>query len=218
MTVDLSIGEVEGLVLKACRGSGMDWGLAEEAGRAAGWLAAHGLPGLEAFSLFLEGFEPQTHKKRAPCVNENRWSAKNSTLCPVFTGAALSDVSGILEKGRVIGLNNVSFPLILVAFAGLSAGRQGKTFIVEWPGVRVVCDAGPATVEGALQALLAREASRMRMEIGDEHVANPLQTKRRGCCSDEAFAALSKQAFKTYVPATAQSRAKGAGAGLSDND
>ena len=41
----LSQNEIEQLCLKAARGAGMSWGLAEEAGFAAAWLAMRGLHG-----------------------------------------------------------------------------------------------------------------------------------------------------------------------------
>ena len=39
----LSQNEIESLCIKAARGAGYSWGLAEQAGFAAGWLAARGL-------------------------------------------------------------------------------------------------------------------------------------------------------------------------------
>ncbi|MEF9603350.1 DUF3726 domain-containing protein, partial [Paracoccus sp. PXZ] len=44
----LSRNETEALCLKAARGAGMSWGLAEEAAFAAGWLGAHGIDGAGA--------------------------------------------------------------------------------------------------------------------------------------------------------------------------
>ena len=40
----------------------------------------------------------------------------------------------------------------------------------------------------------------------------------RACLSENQFKALNEHAYKTYAPATDESRLSGAGAGLSDND
>ncbi len=48
-----SLNEIEGLARKAARGSGLSWGLAEEAGKATRWLCAAGLPGADALAGLL---------------------------------------------------------------------------------------------------------------------------------------------------------------------
>ena len=48
-----SLGEVRALAVKAARGSGLPWGLAEEAGFAVQWLEARGGPGVEALSQYI---------------------------------------------------------------------------------------------------------------------------------------------------------------------
>ena len=42
--IDLSHSELRSLITKAARGAGLAWGLAEEAGWAAEWLARRGFP------------------------------------------------------------------------------------------------------------------------------------------------------------------------------
>ena len=51
--------------------------------------------------------------------------------------------------------------------------------------------------------------------IIDGHKQNP---SFRACLSEKQFKTLNKYAYKTYAPATDESRLSGAGAGLSDND
>ena len=52
-TVILSHSELRSLVTKAARGGGLEWGLAEEAGWAAEWLARHSLPAADWATLWL---------------------------------------------------------------------------------------------------------------------------------------------------------------------
>ncbi len=52
-TVTLALSELRGLVTKAARGAGLGWGLAEEAGWAAEWLARRGLPAADWATCWL---------------------------------------------------------------------------------------------------------------------------------------------------------------------
>ena len=52
-TVDMAHSEVRSLVTKAARGAGMSWGMAEEAGWAADWLARREMPAAEWATLWL---------------------------------------------------------------------------------------------------------------------------------------------------------------------
>lgn len=51
--VALAYSELRSLITKAARGAGMSWGLAEEAGWAAEWLARRGLPAADWAALWL---------------------------------------------------------------------------------------------------------------------------------------------------------------------
>ena len=55
--VRLSLPEIESLVVKAARGAGYNWGIAEEAGFAVRWLARTGLPGPEILLAHLQEFD-----------------------------------------------------------------------------------------------------------------------------------------------------------------
>lgn len=49
----LSLSELRGLIVKAARGAGLSWGLAEEAGWAAEWLARRGMPAADWAKIWL---------------------------------------------------------------------------------------------------------------------------------------------------------------------
>ncbi|HAG24232.1 MAG TPA: DUF3726 domain-containing protein, partial [Alphaproteobacteria bacterium] len=48
-----SLGETAALALKAARGAGMSWGLAEETAASVVWLHSRGLPGISALCSYL---------------------------------------------------------------------------------------------------------------------------------------------------------------------
>jgi hypothetical protein len=51
--VTLALSELRSLITKAARGAGLSWGLAEEAGWAAEWLARRGMPAADWATLWL---------------------------------------------------------------------------------------------------------------------------------------------------------------------
>ncbi|MGC1487905.1 MAG: DUF3726 domain-containing protein, partial [Albidovulum sp.] len=65
-----SQSEIEALGIKAARGAGYDWGMAEEAGMAARWLAHEGLPGPELLLACL-----QAPRGQAPVIGAAGWQA-----------------------------------------------------------------------------------------------------------------------------------------------
>ena len=52
--VTLALSELRALIIKAARGAGLSWGMAEEAGWAAEWLARRGLPAADGATLWLD--------------------------------------------------------------------------------------------------------------------------------------------------------------------
>ncbi|HET6622152.1 MAG TPA: DUF3726 domain-containing protein [Dongiaceae bacterium] len=208
-----SLSEIHAACLKAARGSGLPWGLAEEAGMAAAWLAAAGLPGPELMLQLLE--QPA---RRPPVVAPSSWrGAQGASVCPIAAGAALSDFAALPE-----GIGNGGFtiaalalPAVILPFAAQVVRRAGRSIGVEWPG---------------FSALLAPEGYHIAATSGIE-VA--LASARLGYASEagslsqlrpdgrsvalEVWQRLDDLAMRTMVPATARSHAD-AGAAASDND
>ena len=124
LSPSFAVGEVEALVLKAYRGADFSWGMAQEAGRAAGWLAARKLPALDAFASLLRQTVDTPHDSLGPDIKSATWpqfwSSPSGMLCPVIAGAMLSDMgSTITDKETVLTLESVVTPLILLPFAAL---------------------------------------------------------------------------------------------------
>ena len=88
----LSQNEVEQLCLKAARGAGMSWGIAEEAGFAAAWLAMRGLDGPGALLSRLQAAGGQAWQEIRPVVAPGRFRpGDGGCLCPIALGATLED-------------------------------------------------------------------------------------------------------------------------------
>lgn len=217
MSYRLTLAEIESYLRKAARASGFDWGLAEEAGKSARWLAAFNLPGPETMLRHLESIEYADYSTFAPDCNLHPWQASGGLLCPVITGAALADRAGQMLAGRPLKLGRSAFPLLLAASLGQAARHHETAFTACWDGLRLDCFGNGLSITGDRDSLLRAEVDEVC--CCREENTSPQQLPSTGAYQiDQAvFKRIDALAFKTYVPATAESRA-GAGAGLTDND
>lgn len=95
-----SLGEIQALTIKAARGAGYPWGVADEAGWAVRWLSSCGLPGADAIAKVLESPDGDT--------------------CPLTLGIAVADAQQLdLANGKT-----VAQPLIILPFLGRAAGAD----------------------------------------------------------------------------------------------
>ena len=139
--VILSRNETESLCMKAARGAGFSWGLAEEVGFATGWLAAQGMDGASALLAMLTRKMPRSAIAGTPKAVPGHWqSLDDSPLCPIQLGVALSDRAAI-EGGpfsEVTLLDPVDAPLLLLPFLVRAAQLSQRTLTLDWQGGRQV--------------------------------------------------------------------------------
>lgn len=217
-----SLNEVESYARRAARGAGLSFGLAEEAGRAARWLCARAMPGVALMTHALRMVDGRPYAGMAPVANGQRWRAPGGALCPVCAGAALSDHAAVALSGAGgIELQELIAPLLLAPFVALASGTAGAVFELAWPGVRVWVAADALWVQqGDVARLYALQAERVRVQRCDAMPPVALSAAATGGVrvADADWQVLCRLAHRTYVPASEESRTRGAGAGTSDND
>lgn len=215
-TWHVSLGEIDALGRKAARGAGFAWGLAEEAGRAARWLAAYRLPGPETLLATLEALDGGV-ARHAPRPEGDAWDSPAGLLCPVATGAALSDRAHAIRDGARVRLGPVLFPLLILpplcraardlGFPiGIASGDVAAVAMPDGPAARDFSPFGAARVEGLSVAGAETAPAAALLPCADAHAVDV-----------DVWRRLDRFAHRTYVPATESSR-RGAGAGLRDAD
>ncbi len=211
--LDFSIGEVESLVLKAYRGAGFSWGMAQEAGQAAAWMAMVGLPALDAFAALLPVIDGKRNAQLVPLMHvPGKWSNPSGMLCPVVSGTAFSDGEQEIAGSSLV-LENVLQPLILLPFisqsdAPVMVSVADHQYLC---GTRVCSEIAGQNSANPGRANVILSAAEGRLE-------NPLPCSQRAIVDDASVEVLNTYAHRTYVPASEASRLAGAGAGLLDND
>jgi len=214
-----SINEIESLARRAARGAGLTWGLAEEAGKATRWLAARRLPCVNLLAGHLHANDGAAYDALVPVTTNSRWQARSGLLCPIITGAALSDISKDIAVGERITLAAVAYPLLLSAFLGRAAKANGQGFELRWSGVTILCLPGGPCIEARDQGALEADRATDVCVGATNGEGQPIERRPESVpVASEDWALLKGLAARTYVPATVESRMRGAGAGLSDND
>ena len=213
-----SLNEIEATCKRAARGAGLPWGLAEEAGKAARWLTARGLPGAEELAEVLARNDGKSYGDLAPVSADGVWRAPAGRLCPIVTGAALCDRAAEIAAGTEIELGTVAHPLLLAAYAAAAAKLTHTAIELSWDGAAIVLTPDGLSTDGDPAALTTRSADSVRCRRA-ENAAEASPTGTPGHTVDaETWSRLSAFAHRTFAPATEASRLAGAGAGLTDND
>lgn len=208
----LSLAEVEAIAIKAARGAGYDWGLAEEAAFATRWLVEQGIDGPAALATLLDG-----PPKAGIVMAGQTWSAINGQrLCPIAVGAAVSDHFDLPEGpgSRLLRLTNVAHPVFLLPFLAAAAARAGVVLVVEWGDTRVILSDRRILAVAGAQGLLADLAPVVSLSGTPNRPQTTLQPPRAEV-SVATVQKLNQLAMRTYVPASDQSR-RGAGAAGTD--
>jgi len=214
-----SLNEIETMGKRAARGAGLAWGLAEEAGKAARWLTARGLPGAEALGEVLTRHDGAAYVEIAPAGTDGVWTAPGGRLCPLVAGPALCDCALRLAEGETIELGAIAQPLLLVPYLAGAAKLTGAAFELRWADVTVTVTADGLAVDGNRAALALRSVPGVRCRRVRETVAvSPSPEANAAAVDAETWSRLGAFAQRTYAPATEASRLVGAGAGLIDND
>jgi len=192
-----SLGEIDALCVKAARGVGMPWGLAQEAGFAVRWLEQRTHPGVEAFAYMLN--ESETQKQ---IIDD---------FSPIVLGATISD-SGTWENAFPA---EVCQPLLFIPFVSLVA--ENDSLGVSWADNNLVVNATGIS-SGMSATALITGVHKCNCKSGLVSTPSTHRLPRVHSNREPFVRVLEKFAHKTYAPSTEASRQKGAGAGLSDND
>ena len=206
-----SLGEIGALATKAARGSGMDWGLADEAGYAVKWLQRRQLPGVAALCRYL------SWRQAGDITIWPDDTARDGYYCPITTGAAYGD--GVF--GDEVQFACVRTPLLLIPFIALRAAKNpvclsmgNAVFALTQDNFGFSKNDSTILMDASACHIYAASDDDLPEMITIANAAIPRVPVTASAC----ITVLNSFAKNTYAPATEASRLAGAGAGLSDND
>ncbi len=188
----LSFYETGVLARRATRGAGYDWGLAEEATFAAGWLCDYGVDGADVLSRYYRRVDGQGVASRMVRSWPILWEGDEfeyPPLCPISVGAALSDFGFPSGADRIV-IPLVYAPVLLLPFIASLPEKNLKSSIIG--------------------GVIGNDIIPVRVDIERDDTTGS-GAKKKPCYPQKEDAFLLELAQRTYVPESEASRAKGAG-------
>jgi hypothetical protein len=219
--VIVSLNEIETAVRKAALGVGLPLGIAEEAGLAAAWAAPLPL-GIEA--LIAEALTNIDEKRVL------RQPADKAATSALWLGPSAADFAFAMPDEPII-LGPVDVPILVAAIvARAGEGKTERSAAVAWGGsCSLALNHGEIGIWAPSLAALTARGLEFTVTRGIApggkplFAANDLRRLKLQALSDgvpvgsAAWTDIKRYAAKTLVPATAQSRLRGAGAGDIDS-
>ena len=231
----VSNAEIETLTCKAAVGVGLPVGLAEEAGAAAAWLSAAGFAGAEIAYRAIENI--RKGKARPVIV-----SSHSESLCPDTKGKLASvmyaapSILDFLQTTSPVTVVRLDEPLLLFGHLVCSSSMPAVELVLHSVGstgeiLQGVIQRGHGRLEGPpfsnQEAKNGSEVSVTMVGISEDRNFKPTKKEidvrrvaiQRGVAVNEAiWTELKRLAAQTLVPESVESKQRGAGAGLIDND
>jgi len=184
--------------------------MAQEAGRAAAWLAHNGLPAASYFDLLLRQTDGIEASQLTPSIVFSNaipeWQTSTQSFCPVVYGSVISDLGSSLFKGSSENLASGALysPGILLAFVAYSAKSSGVSLQINIDGHSVVISSDGWLETTDLDFLTVKQAEFSLKESSVQISAAP-SVHRRAAISNNSFEYLGTLAHRTYVPASEES-------------
>ncbi|WP_368344202.1 DUF3726 domain-containing protein [Pelagovum sp. HNIBRBA483] len=216
--MDLSLGEIEALARKAARGAGFSWGVADEAARDIRWLEHHGFSAAGVLAALLIDNEAPDGKAPLPpnLFGQRIQPAEDGMLCPITTARAIADRPAIFDSQIDIG--PIQWPLLLLPAVARAAQTLGRPLTLSWFGFTAAARPNGDIAWSGLRRRVSNSDHVKITPSDDPSLVDLSEQASRCAVSYDTYEQLNAFAARTYAPATEESRAKGAGAGTTDND
>ena len=202
----MSFSEIETTAKRASKAAGFSWGIAEEIGKSIRSLELFGLPGIINLNHYLKKIKKKHPKKIIKIEKENKTEGKE--LCPIYSGVAFLDRCLELEKLKSLKFYNVSYPLLMIPFISRASEMMSKKILVQYDNTSFLLNFDRAIFSKNID----QQAQSLANVVSIEFIEN------KNSFSEQDWKELYKLSEETFVDESDSSKAKAAGAGLTDND
>ena len=199
-----SFSEIDTTAKRASKAAGYSWGVAEEVGKAIRSLELFGLSGIKNLNLYLNKIK----KKHPEKINKIDKENKNKELCPIYCGIAFLDQCKKLETLKYIKFTNVNYPILMIPFLSKASEILGKKILIQFNKSSFLLNFNKSILSKNLEKQVIDLANKINIEF----------LENKNSFTDKEWKELYKISEKTFVEETDSLKAKGAGAGLTDND
>ena len=201
-----SFSEIDTTAKRASKAAGFSWGIAEEIGKSIRSLELFGLPGIINLKNYLKKIKQKHPKKIAKIEKENKIDDRE--LCPIYSGVALLDSCLELEKLKSIKFYNLSYPLLILPFISKASEIISKKILVQYDNTSFLLNFDKSIFSKSIDKQIQSLANVVNIEF----------IENKNSFSEQDWKELYKLSEETFVNESDSSKAKAAGAGLTDND
>ncbi|EBA02762.1 hypothetical protein RB2150_17947 [Rhodobacterales bacterium HTCC2150] len=211
--------ELRAFAVRSARGAYMPWGLAEEAGGSLAWLERHGVSTVSSYIALLQEFDGKDPATLGPSFSNTQEVADRSLpICPILTGAYLSDKRGGKLAQEPLVFPAMMMPHLLLPFLVWVAQDLSRTICVKWSETTVlVGPEGFEIIEGQA-GLVCDSKQSVEIALNDGNATPNHQYCPRTQVSDAHRNQLEGFVVRTYLPESEHSQKSGAGGGSVDDD
>jgi len=202
----ITFSEIETTTKRASKAAGFSWGVAEEIGKSIKSLELFGLPGIKNLNQYLKKIRKKHPKKITKIEKENKTDDKE--LCPIYSGVAFLDRCLELEKLKSLKFYKVSYPLLMLPFISRASEMMSKKILVQFDSSSFLLNFDKSIFSKNID----KQAQPLANLISIEFIEN------KNSFSEQDWKELYKLSEETFVDESDSSKAKAAGAGLTDND
>jgi hypothetical protein len=201
-----SFSEIDTTAKRASKAAGFSWGIAEEIGKSIRSLELFGLPGIINLKNYLKKIKQKHPKKIAKIEKENKIDDRE--LCPIYSGVALLDSCLELEKLKSIKFYNLSYPLLILPFISKASEVISKKILIQYDNTSFLLNFDKSIFSKNIDKQVQSLANVVNIEF----------IENKNSFSEQDWKELYKLSEETFVDESDSSKAKAAGAGLTDND
>ena len=201
-----SFSEIDTTTKRASKAAGFSWGIAEEIGKSIRSLELFGLPGIINIKNYLKKIKQKHPKKIVKIEKENKIDDRE--LCPIYSGVALLDSCLELEKLKSIKFYNLSYPLLILPFVSKASEIISKKILVQYDNTSFLLNFDKSIFSKSIDKQVQSLANVVNIEF----------IENKNSFSEQDWKELYKLSEETFVDESDSSKAKAAGAGLTDND
>ena len=202
----ISFSEIEMTAKRASKAAGFSWGISEEIGKSIRSLELFGLPGIINLYNYLKKIKQKHPKKIEKIEKENKTGDKE--LCPIYSGVAFLDRCLELEQLKSIKFYNVSYPLLMLPFISRASEIMSKKILVKYDNTSFLLNFDKSIFSKNIDKQVQLLANTVSIEF----------IENKNSFSEQDWKELYKLSEETFVDESDSSKAKAAGAGLTDND
>jgi len=202
----MSFSEIETTTKRASKAAGFSWGIAEEIGKSVRSLELFGLPGIINLNTYLKKIKKKHPKRIEKIEKENKTEDKE--LCPIYSGVAFLDRCLELEKLESLKFYNINYPLLMIPFISRASEIMSKKILVQYNNTSFLLNFDKSIFSKNIDKQTQSQANVLSIEF----------VENKNSFSEQDWKELYKLSEETFVEETDSSKAKAAGAGLTDND